>query len=396
MEKKSNFSFIPNWLVGKFTGAEYTLYFKMYNGWQLMKDADNWYYRSLSKLKEDLNITCKNNNKLLERIKKFEELGILTVKRGKQETNWYKFNEHFMFNNDEDATNIGSTPKGYKGSTPKGYKENEGVVPKRGTIYNTKENKNDNIHDNTITCTGENNAKNQHNMKVDERLITENEKDAWDVLSVDDNFDYTQYEDVSRMVQSDAGNKGVKNGLSVFDKHNELATRCYDELESLIKVLYKSWDKQMVMQYAEKFNSIMDKVDEYIDAGWFTSKQCSKFSAIINNLNSILEKKDEIFNNSSVKGKSNSSDESINSVGGCAAPSIEREDCMMIMRATMSDDEIAQLSKKSTTQHEEKKYGDYDSVDEWLKAYNEKWGLTTQEPMVSYNTNINAMNYSQC
>lgn len=153
MEKKSNFSTIPNWLVGKFTGAEYTLYFKMYNGWCLMQDADGWYYRSLSKLKEDLNITCKNNNKLLERIKKFEELGILTVKRGKQETNWYKFNEHFMFNNDEDATNIGSTPKGYKGSTPKGYKENEGVVPQKGTIYNTKENKNDNISRDNSTCT---------------------------------------------------------------------------------------------------------------------------------------------------------------------------------------------------------------------------------------------------
>lgn len=30
----------------------------------------------------------------------------------------------------------------------------------------------------------------------------------------------------------------------------------------------------------------------------------------------------------------------------------------------------------STMNKEDKKYGDHDSVDEWLKAFDEKWGLT--------------------
>lgn len=155
MEKKSNFVQVPLWLLDELeTATEIRLFCKMYNGWCLMKDADGWYYRSLSKLKEDLGISCKQNNKLLERINKLEELGILIVERNGKKTNRYKFNEHFMFNHEEYTTNEGSTPKGYKVSTPKGYNESEGVVPQKGTIYNTKENIKENISSNNITCTG--------------------------------------------------------------------------------------------------------------------------------------------------------------------------------------------------------------------------------------------------
>lgn len=182
---KHNFTIIPNWLVGKFSGAEYTLYFKMYNGWCLMKDADGWYYRSLSKLKGDLGITCKNDDKLLGRIKKFEELGILTVERSGKKTNRYKFNEDFMFNHEEDSVNEtttpegnkATTPKGYKTTTPEGYKKSENLLPQKGRIYNTllKDKKENTVQYNTVhlqdTVISDNSLKEEINKE--EKGVTE-------------------------------------------------------------------------------------------------------------------------------------------------------------------------------------------------------------------------------
>lgn len=139
---KHNFTIIPNWLVDELSGAELKLYCKMYNGWCLMKDADGWYYRSLSKLKEDLGITCKNRDKLVDRVKKFEELGILAVERCDRKTNRYKFNEDFMFSHEEDTTNDASTPEGYMLVPQKGTslvpQRGTCLVPQKGTLYNTK------------------------------------------------------------------------------------------------------------------------------------------------------------------------------------------------------------------------------------------------------------------
>ena len=101
---KNNFTIIPNWLVDELSGAELKLYCKMYNGWCLMKGPDGWYYRSLSKLKEDMGMSPNSNeHRLLERIKRFEELGILMVERCDRQTNRYKFNEDYMFNHEEDT-----------------------------------------------------------------------------------------------------------------------------------------------------------------------------------------------------------------------------------------------------------------------------------------------------
>lgn len=257
------------------------------------------------------------------------------------------------------------------------------------------------------TCTGENNAKNQHNMKIDERLITENEKDAWDVLSVDDNFDYTQYEDVSRMVQSDAGNIGMMENPTYFEKkkNNEYVSKVFKKLKYYISEYKKSTSVEMANDWGIKVNNVYDSLDrsKFTESQWVTiSNMIDEFDTLYEHKEKFLSKKYHKHTGSNVTKKTVSSENSIISDGlsesehcPSPAPSIEYEDNMMIMRATMSEDEIAQLSKKSTKQ-EEKKYGEYDSVDEWLKAFDEKWGLTTQEPMVSYNTNINAMNYGQC
>lgn len=102
---KRNFSIIPNWLVDEFqTVKEFKAFIKMYNGWGLMKDADGWYYRSKSKLKEDfgMNPTC-SDTRVTQLTRRFEELGILQIKSEGKKANWYKFNEDFMFNHEEDT-----------------------------------------------------------------------------------------------------------------------------------------------------------------------------------------------------------------------------------------------------------------------------------------------------
>ena len=158
MEKKSNFSIIPNWLVDEFkTAKEFQAYLKMYNGWCLMKDADGWYYRSISKLKEDfgMNPNC-SRTRVTQLIKRFEELGILHIKSNGKGTNWYKFDEVVLFNHIEENEEEGGeqdVPQGREQVVP--YQE-EGVGNKLFPLYNTKENKKDIITRDNITCTENN------------------------------------------------------------------------------------------------------------------------------------------------------------------------------------------------------------------------------------------------
>lgn len=155
MEKKSNFSIIPNWLVDEFkTAKEFQAYLKMYNGWCLMKDADGWYYRSISKLKEDfgMNPNC-SRTRVTQIIKRFEELGILHVKSNGKGTNWYKFDEVVLFNHIEENEEEGGeqdVPQGREQVVPH---QEEGVGNKLYPLYNTKENIKEIITSNNITCT---------------------------------------------------------------------------------------------------------------------------------------------------------------------------------------------------------------------------------------------------
>ena len=242
------------------------------------------------------------------------------------------------------------------------------------------------------TCTGEDNSKNQHNMKIDERLITEVEKDAWEILDISDNFDYTQYEDISEMVQSDTGNIGMLENPTYFEKkkNNEYVSKMFKKLKYYIREYKNSTSVEMANDWGYKVNDVYGSLDR----SKFTESQLGTISDMMDEFDFLFECKEKYLSKKYHKTKKTvSSENSIISDGlsdsehcPSPAPSIEREDNMMIMRATMSEDEIAQLSKKSTKQ-EEKRYGKYDSIEECFKAFDEKWGLTTQEPMADYGNN---------
>lgn len=239
---KHNFTIIPNWLVDELSGAELKLYCKMYNGWCLMKDADGWYYRSLSKLKEDLGITCKNRDKLVDRVKKFEELGILAVERCDRKTNRYKFNEDFMFSHEEDTTNDASTPEGYitnEGSTPEGYmlvpqkgtslvpQRGTCLVPQKGTLYNTK------IKDkkeNTVlynTCTKEKEINKEKESGVSgQGLLSEEGFSDFNLTNEGNNFIQSESE------QDRQGDKGTVTPTSKSDKEKNKLNTFNDKKDS--------------------------------------------------------------------------------------------------------------------------------------------------------------------
>lgn len=156
MEKKTSaFAQIPMWLVDELTTVkELKAYLKMYNGWCLMKDADGWYYRSISKLKEDfgMNPDC-SRTRVTKIIKRFEELGILHNKSNGKGTNWYKFDEVVLFNHieeNEEESREQVVPQGREQVVPH---QEEGVGNKLYPLYNTKENKKEIITSNNITCT---------------------------------------------------------------------------------------------------------------------------------------------------------------------------------------------------------------------------------------------------
>lgn len=158
-------------------------------------------------------------------------------------------------------------------------------------------------------------------LHVPEQSVNSIEDDYEEILN---NVDYEEVERVQAAYLQDP------NPSSSFKERNEWATRCYEELEATIQVLFKCWDANMVIAYADKVNSILDKVDEHINEGWFTQAQISKFDTITNNFNSIIRKKAELIgqHDSSVQvteqsAESNeqySSIENKNNMGGCAAP----------------------------------------------------------------------------
>lgn len=152
MEKKSNFVQVPLWLADEFqTVKEFQAFIKMYNGWCLMKDADGWYYRSKSKLKEDfrMNPNC-SDTRVTQLTKRFEGLGILHIKSEGKKANWYKFDEEVLFNHIEEETSEQVVPKGKEQVVPKqeGNDRNKLYLQ-----YNTKENIHDKISRDNSTCT---------------------------------------------------------------------------------------------------------------------------------------------------------------------------------------------------------------------------------------------------
>lgn len=141
---------------------------------------------------------------------------------------------------------------------------------------------------------------------IHESILHETEQSLAD--EYDEIFNEVDYDEVER-VQA-AYLQGPNPSSVSFKERNEWATRCYEELEANIQVLFKCWDADMILNYSEKINSIFDKVDERINQGWFTKKQIAKFDAFINNFNSIIRKKAELVGN-----QESSSSETIQSPG---------------------------------------------------------------------------------
>lgn len=125
---------------------------------------------------------------------------------------------------------------------------------------------------------------------IHESILHETEQTLAD--EYDEIFNEVDYDEVER-VQA-AYLQDPNPSSSSYKERNEWATRCYEELESTIQVLFKSWDVDMILNYSDKINSIFDKVDERINQGWFTEKQIAKFDAITNNFNAIIRKKAEL------------------------------------------------------------------------------------------------------
>lgn len=141
------------------------------------------------------------------------------------------------------------------------------------------------------TCTGEDNAKNQHNMKIDERLITEDEKDAWEILDISDNFDYSQHEDVSRMVQSDAGNVGMMENPTYFEKkkNNEYVSKVFRKLSYYISEYKNSTSVEMTNDWGYKVNSLYGSLDR----SKFTESQLGTISDMMDEFDYLYECKEK-------------------------------------------------------------------------------------------------------
>lgn len=415
MEKKSNFVQVPLWLLSELSGKEIKLFCRMYNGWCLMQDADGWYYRAISKLKEDADIKSKCNNEVINAVLHFEELGIVIVERNGKKTNKFKFNEHLMFNHEEYDTNDNDSEEGcmqntYKGCMQNTYKQVEGDVCKMHTIYNTKENiknntpctstrdlkvKNEIFHVNTpciVHGLEDKNESKLDDMKYNDELITQDERDAWDVLSVHDEFDYTQYSDIAEMVKRDTGSR-VK-----YDERNEWISRLFGELDCLLNLLSQCYEKDRVAGkdgYGDKLNRLFSAGDSKVDEGWFTEKQLYKYQRYINKYNGLMKDRRKRFKMGeySVKcveneGTPSNKDisEKFHVVMNDGNSSIEGESNKNSIISTGLSVSVDAPAPPAAIQ-KEKKFGDFDSVEEWLAHIDAKFSLTTEDPMVAYGNN---------
>lgn len=186
------------------------------------------------------------------------------------------------------------------------------------------------------TCTGEDNSKNQHNMKIDERLITEDEKYAWDVLSVDDNFDYSQHEDISEMVQSDAVNIGMMENPTYFEKkkNNEYVSKMFRELSYYIKEYKNSTSIEMANDWGCKVNDIY----RGLDRSKFTESQLGTISDMMDEFDYLFECKEKFLSkkyhkSNMMKKKSASNENATKKV-------VADEDNEMMFRAYCTDEEL--------------------------------------------------------
>ena len=189
-------------------------------------------------------------------------------------------------------------------------------------------------------------------MNIDERFITENDRDAWEVLSVSDDFDYTQYTDIAEMSKRDAVASGkYTETKSMYDERNAWITRLFERLESTLNLLSQCYDKSLVAGsngYGATLNNLFQSGNSKIEAGWFTEKQLYKYQGYINRYNGLMRDrrkrfgiKDKAASNAMTVSNENSIISNIKSEsdegGGCAAPQFTEEEYQNVLYEVFSN-----------------------------------------------------------
>lgn len=339
--KKENFVQFPIWLLEELKSInEIKLFAKMYNGWQLMKDADGWYYRAISKLKTDAGINPKDSNsKITKILQRFEEMGILHIDRNGKKTNRFKFDEVVLFRHIED-----NEEEGWEQNAPIRWEQNapkqvEGDGSKTHPIYNTKEN-----------ILKENNM--EPNYKNEEVRETElfnglyDDIDLIEVMNQEPNVEEWEREQNEYLQWIEENKKECNSSSGAKSQsqlNNDYVSRVFKWLDDEINYYFTIRDKYVAHSQCVKISNFVEKVGEKRDR--FSSRQWEVVLSKLDRWVSISEKKDEYFNahdnkktvqaTEDIENTSNCdilTDEDIisafenNNSGGCAAPQYNEEE----------------------------------------------------------------------
>ena len=92
MKEKIEISLCPVGIEKVLTASEFMLFCVMYNQWRLMKNENDYYFRSLEDLTNDCTLSCRT---LIRTMKSLKDKGILEYIAGCKKlgvTNGYRFN----------------------------------------------------------------------------------------------------------------------------------------------------------------------------------------------------------------------------------------------------------------------------------------------------------------
>lgn len=92
MEKKIEIALCPVGIEKVLTASEFILFYTMFNQWRLMKNENDYYFRSLEDLSNDCTLSCRT---LIRTMKSLKDKGILECIAGCKKlggANGYRFN----------------------------------------------------------------------------------------------------------------------------------------------------------------------------------------------------------------------------------------------------------------------------------------------------------------
>ena len=291
--------------------------------------AENDYvFRSNKTLMKDTGISSEHT--VIEAVRRLVNEGLITTKRGFRNKEGRKASEYVL--------------------TDKYYELCDRKNPHTELQYMYCNNKNHNSNCSTdielepepekdiknmmeYTCTGEDNSKNQHNMKINEDYITENEKDAWEILNISDDFDYTQYEDISRQVQHET------RSSTYFEKkkNNDYVSDVFKKLKYYISEYKKSTSVEMANYWGIKVNNLYGSLERslFSDSQWkVISNMIDEFDILYEHKEMFLSKK--YHKSNMMKKKSVTNENATKKV-------VADEDNEMMLRAYCTDEELEQM-----------------------------------------------------